>query len=154
MKHENFIDNNFILFNDMTIPTRQRGQQRKPLQSPDLSWWPGTRMVSRACEPDCRGSDHHPIYLELYPYETGCFRHLCRVVDRDHYHSESENVTNRTLVNQLLHAGLTTATRTFQVNESKSRIALQCHMCFPRLFVIKCINLVHILRNGTRSLSS
>lgn len=125
--YDNFVDANFTLLNDVSVPTRRRERRHTPPQSPDLSWWLGSMTVSWACEPDCWGSDHHPIHLGLYPNTTGRLRRLCRVVDWDRYRSVSEAITNRTCADPSVHlrTALTAATRTSWVDESRPTPDLQ-----------------------------
>ncbi|KAH7959389.1 hypothetical protein HPB49_010797 [Dermacentor silvarum] len=111
----------------LDLPTRRRDHPRAPPHSPDLSWWLGRTTVSWSCEPDCWGSDHHPIHLGLPSGGTGRLRRLCRVVDWDRYRAVSESTVSSFVQDppHCLSVALVGATRTSWVDESRTTPDLQ-----------------------------
>lgn len=85
--YDTFVDAQFVLLNDVSVPTRRCERPRDTPRSPDLAWWLGSGAVTWMCEPDCWGSDHHPVHLGLSPGRRDRLRRLCRVVDWDVYRS-------------------------------------------------------------------
>ncbi|KAH7941479.1 hypothetical protein HPB49_014263 [Dermacentor silvarum] len=124
---DTFDDAQFTLLNNVSVPTRRRDHPRAPPHSPDLSWWLGRTTVSWSCEPDCWGSDHHPIHLGLPSGGTGRLRRLCRVVDWDRYRAVSESTVSSFMQDpsHCLSAALVQATRTSWVDESRTTPDLQ-----------------------------
>lgn len=124
---DTFEDAQFTLLNNVSVPTRRRDHPRAPPHSPDLSWWLGRTTVSWSCEPDCWGSDHHPIHLGLPSGGTGRLRRMCRVVDWDRYRAVSESTVSSFMQDpsHCLSAALVQATRTSWVDESRTTPDLQ-----------------------------
>lgn len=125
--YDTFVDAQFVLLNDVSVPTRRCERPRDTPRSPDLAWWLGSGAVTWMCEPDCWGSDHHPVHLGLSPGRRDRLRRLCRVVDWDVYRSASATMVSGPLPDPCprLRAALDAATRTTWVEESRPAPDLQ-----------------------------
>lgn len=62
-----FADASFVLLNQPGAATRAVQYPRGTSYAPDLTWWLGPGTPLWHLEPDCWGSDHHPIIIGLHP---------------------------------------------------------------------------------------
>lgn len=83
----------FTLLNDTTQSTRRSTSTRMPPHSPDLAWWLGPTAVTWRREPDCWGSDHHPIYLDISSSPSRRLRRKCHIIKWDEFRKSIRQIS-------------------------------------------------------------
>ncbi|KAH7976019.1 hypothetical protein HPB52_008223 [Rhipicephalus sanguineus] len=85
---DTFTDAHFVLLNAPATSTRRWDHSSAPPYAPDLSWWLGMCAVSWDREPDCWGSDHHPLIIRLAANSQRRLRRRCYITDWDLFRKE------------------------------------------------------------------
>lgn len=85
---DTFTDAHFVLLNAPATSTRRWDHPCAPPYAPDLSWWLGMCDVSWDLEPDCWGSDHHPLKIGLAAYNQRRLRRRCYTTNWDLFRNE------------------------------------------------------------------
>ncbi|KAH7969586.1 hypothetical protein HPB52_019834 [Rhipicephalus sanguineus] len=85
---DTFTDAHFVLLNAPATSARRWDHSSAPPYAPDLSWWLGMCAVSWDREPDCWGSDHHPLIIGLAANSQRRLRRRCYITDWDLFRKE------------------------------------------------------------------